>query len=94
MKIVREGDVPENAVIYNGQCHNCKAIIECFQDEVSYSPVDRHLYVECPTPHCKDHIIVIEGKWMGQWVDPKFKQKDWYMTPTVPAELEAKENNG
>ena len=99
MILVHEGKLPENAPRWNGQCHRCGAVVECAESEATLCS-DKNdgwtgqLIIKCPTPHCGISIVLQEGKWKGQWMEPKWEQKDWYMTPIVPADLEAKENNG
>lgn len=81
MNIIEQGKLPKEPNKFHGQCSNCKTIIECYKDECAYNNMGEFV-VRCPTLHCDTFICVKEGKYEKPWVDPSFKKKDWYITPT------------
>ena len=77
MNIIQHG-IPQEGT-YSGQCTLCKAIIECFEEEICLGSC-----IKCPTPNCGYIIFLKKGKWQIPWVDPTFKRKEFYITPIVP----------
>ena len=83
MNVIFQGEPQTNK--YHGQCHQCKALVECYEDEC-ITATDGKKVARCPTPHCMGIIMLIPDRWQVNLPDPDFKREEWYVTPIVPPE--------
>lgn len=90
MNIIQAGELKDEEK-YHGECKRCGAIVECDESEIINSnfeilnsSLNKIPYVKCPTNNCGINILLEKGKWKKEFGDEKFKQKEWYITPTVP----------
>ena len=66
MRIIRKGKLQNKNYWYQGECRNCKAIVEYTQEEAF--KLD-HVNTSCPTEGCtsKIHIFIENRRWHWFW---------------------------
>lgn len=63
MKILIEGKLPPKPQVpstFRGTCLSCKCYVQCEIGEAKYGHATGTYFVDCPTPMCRQFIILNE----------------------------------